>query len=202
VIRYRPILVALGVVFLGLAGCTDDPVQPESKLFAVSGSVSGLSVPGLSLQNDGDFLTITTNGRFEFPTLLENRSSYDVQVFSHPNGQTCVVANGSGTILGGDVSNILVTCTDDASQTTFLVGGDCDCDLTADNPLILSNNGSDFLTLSGGGDFIFAERLPDGASYAVAVASRPTGQTCFIFGGSGKVSGANVTDVMVSCRDL
>lgn len=65
--------------------------------------------------------------------------------------------------------------------------------------LVLEDNGGDALTVSAGGTFVFSSSLANGAAYSVAVQTQPSGETCSVSGGSGTVSSANVTDVLVDC---
>ena len=66
----------------------------------LSGVVTGL-VPRspLVLQNNqGDNLTVKADGRFFFSTPVASGAAYAVQVQTQPAGQTCSVANASGTV--------------------------------------------------------------------------------------------------------
>jgi len=68
----------------------------------------------------------------------------------------------------------------------------------------LQNNGADDFIASTDGPFSFATALADSSAYAVTVLNQPTvrtttGQTCTVSGGSGTISGANVSSVSVSC---
>jgi hypothetical protein len=78
--------------------------------YTVGGSVSGLSGTVVLRNNSGDDLTLTANGSFTFATRLAGGTAYNVTVRTNPSGQTCSVANGSGTIAGADVTNVAVTC--------------------------------------------------------------------------------------------
>ncbi|HLQ26476.1 MAG TPA: hypothetical protein VK138_11435, partial [Acidiferrobacterales bacterium] len=68
--------------------------------------------------------------------------------------------------------------------------------------LVLQNNGAGNLSLSANGSFIFATAVNDGGSYNVTVLTQPSvpSQTCAVTGGTGSVSGANVTNVAVTCQ--
>ncbi|WP_162251089.1 LamG-like jellyroll fold domain-containing protein [Acidovorax sp. Root568] len=80
--------------------------------YIVGGSVSGLAGTGLKLQlNGANDLLITGNGAFQFPAMADG-ASYSVTVASQPTtpAQFCSVINGSGTLSGGDVSSLQVTC--------------------------------------------------------------------------------------------
>ncbi|HET7795868.1 MAG TPA: DUF4369 domain-containing protein [Rhizobacter sp.] len=78
---------------------------------SLSGTVSGLN-PGTSvtLINGTTTLAVATNGAFAFPGTLANGTAYAVTVSIPPAGQTCTVANGSGTFTSGTATNIAVTC--------------------------------------------------------------------------------------------
>ena len=67
--------------------------------------------------NGGDDLTLTANGSFAFATKLAGGGAYDVTVKTNPSGQSCSVANGTGTIAAADVTNVAVTCADSASAS-------------------------------------------------------------------------------------
>lgn len=85
-----------------------------SVTYSVGGSVSGLTGSGLALQNNvADTLAIAADGPFTFLTELVNTAAYAVTVSTQPTGQTCSVANGSGSIAATDVTDVAVTCVDD-----------------------------------------------------------------------------------------
>lgn len=64
---------------------------------------------------------------------------------------------------------------------------------------MLTDNGGDNLTVpSGATSFTFAQALQSAVTYAVAVATQPTGETCTVSSASGTVS-ANVTNVAIAC---
>ena len=86
--------------------------------YAVGGSVTGLSGTVVLQDNGGDDLSVSANGAFAFATKLAGGAAYNVTVKTNPSGQTCSVANGSGTIGSADVSNVAVTC---ASVPTYAV---------------------------------------------------------------------------------
>jgi sugar lactone lactonase YvrE len=63
----------------------------------------------------------------------------------------------------------------------------------------LQNNGGNDLTLSANSAFIFPTTAPTGSNYSVTVFTQPASQTCAVANGAGTVSGANVTNVTVTC---
>ncbi len=172
----------------------------NSTTYTVGGTVSGLA-SGNSVvlrNNGGDGKTVSANGSYTFDTALADNSSYDVTVYTQPTvpNQTCVVSNGSGTLSGGNVTNVNVSCTTD----TYTVGGTVS-GLASGNSVVLRNNGGDDKTVSANGSYTFGTALSDGSSYDVTVYTQPTtpNQTCVVSNGSGTISGGNVTNVNVSC---
>lgn len=105
-------ILPLGPVFavmLALAGCGGGAADAT-----VGGTVVGLSGGtnvGL-LDNGGDPITVSANGNFSFDQKIQSGSAYAVTVQNQPIGETCTIANGSGTIdgEGDDVTNITVSC--------------------------------------------------------------------------------------------
>lgn len=81
--------------------------------YTVGGSISGLTGSVTLQNNGGDNLVRSSNGAFTFASALIDSSAYSVTVFAQPAGQTCGVANGSGTISSASISDVVVTCTDD-----------------------------------------------------------------------------------------
>jgi hypothetical protein len=85
-----------------------------------------------------------------------------------------------------------------SSTTTFTIGGNV-IGLTGLG-LVITDNGTDTLTITKDGAFTFATAITSGGAYVVAVQTQPTGpaQTCTISNGSGNAT-AKVTDVLVNC---
>ena len=113
------VLVLLMSLFLVSCGngstYTSPHTQPPPPVnYSIGGTVSKLSGTGGGLQlqnNDGDTLSVNTNGTFTFATKLVSGSAYNVKISAQPSApaQTCGVTNGSGTATG-DVTNIVVDC--------------------------------------------------------------------------------------------
>jgi 6-phosphogluconolactonase len=127
-------LGAMGVMLalsLGLTACgggssSSGGRSGVSASYTVGGTVSGLaSGESLTLQdNGGDDLVVTANGSFTFSTALDTGASYAVTVLTQPKGQTCTVANGSGTVSDSDITNVAVTCWTESVLYSFTGGND------------------------------------------------------------------------------
>ncbi len=87
--------------------------------FTVGGSVSGLPAgASVVLQNNaGNNLTVALNGPFAFPTAAAG-TPYNVTVLTQPNGASCSVTAGAGTVAAADVTNIAVSCATPAAGGT------------------------------------------------------------------------------------
>lgn len=163
----------------------------------IGGGVSNLG-PGLSLtlqNNQADNLTVTRNGAFHFVTNLGRRDTYNVMVVLQPTGQTCSVANGSGTVdyRGTSVNTVGVTC-----ATTSSVGGTVS-GLAAGTSVSLGNAGT-VLPVAANGAFAFSGLLPAGSIYDVSVVIQPAGQICSVLNPLGMVAANVMASVTVTCH--
>lgn len=129
--------------------CSDNPT------YSISGDLSNLnSSLSVELQirvGDGPTVTLSSNGSSQ--TLfsgLEDGTSYEINVLTEPTNQVCNVTNGTGTISGGDVSDVVVTCSRylfvSASANNGNLGGvagaDAKCNSDSNKP-----NGSTYKAL-------------------------------------------------------
>src|SRR5260370_36364599 len=108
--------------------------------YRIGGAVSGLSGTVVLQDNGGDDLSVSASGTFTFATGLTAGSAYNVTVKTNPAGQTCSVANGTGTVGSSNVTNIAVTC------TTSAAGSGSDDFNRPDGPL-----GANWTDMSDGG---------------------------------------------------
>ena len=131
--------VANGSGTVGSAGVTNVAVTcTAAATYSIGGTVSGLSGTVVLQDNGGDDLSVSASGAFTFATALSAGSAYNVTVKTNPAGQTCSVANGSGTVGSAGVTNVAVTC------TTSAAGSVSDNFNRADGPL-----GSNWTTVPG-----------------------------------------------------
>ena len=95
-----------------LISCGGGNESSPTATYTIGGTVSGLTSGSLVLKNnDGNALTVSANSTaFTFTTALANSATYAVTVGTQPSGLTCSVTNGSGTVAGTNVTNVVVAC--------------------------------------------------------------------------------------------
>jgi hypothetical protein len=77
---------------------------------SVVGTVAGLnSGVAVTLLSNGTQL-LTGNGSFSFAGLLATGSTYNVTVATQPAGQSCTIANSTGTVVANTSAVVTVTC--------------------------------------------------------------------------------------------
>ena len=155
-------------------------------VYTISGSVSGIAL-GNSIELENNLIdTITVgNGAFSFPIALNDLDLYDVKIKTLPTtpSQSCTLTggennDGTGTINGANVNDIMVNCTVDQFNVGVNVTG-----LENGNSVTFRNNGSDDLVVSNNGvDTNFSMPIDDSTAYAITVFSQPTNpaQDCVV----------------------
>ena len=171
-------------------------VQCTTNQYAVGGTVNGLQGTLILANNGAPQPAISGDGPFSLGT-MPSGSSYNVTVANQPNGETCTVQRGVGSVQDAPVNNINVFC----SSQLFTVGGTLS-GLPQGTTIVLSNNGTDTLNLTANGTFAFNGQLPGGSSYRVVVKTQPPNTQCAVSNGSGVMPNANVTNVSVTCVPL
>lgn len=168
--------------------------------YTIGGNVSGLNSGAQVVLQDNlsDNLTVTGTSvasvGFTFKTALATGAKYSVTVLTQPSGETCTVTGGgSGTVGSANVTNVAVSCT---APAIYTVGGNVS-GLTSGQVTLL-NEGGDSLS-TGNGSFMFTTKLANGAPYDVTVSAAPSGMSCSVANGSGKIASASVTNVAVTC---
>jgi hypothetical protein len=166
--------------------------------FTLGGTVSGLTGPGLVLQNNGGSdLSVTAGATsFAFPGTVNPGAGYNVTIKTQPSSpsQVCAVANASGTA----TANVLVavSCTTNPPNT-WNVGGTI-TGLTSTGLTLQLNGGTPQSIAAGAAAFVFPA-VPGGTDYTVSVGTQPGSQACTVSNGTGTVGSANVTNVSVDC---
>lgn len=170
--------------------------------YSISGSYAGLAGRGLkiSLKNTGEELDFSlpdnsSSGNFTFTQKVVAATSYSVVVSQQPSNrnQVCTVVDGNGTVSSTNVTNVTVTCSDQA----FKISGDV-TGLSGDEEVTVSLNGGADQLLSAART-TFSWDVSDDVAYNVSVTGSPAGKSCTVYNGSGTISGHSKTNVEVSC---
>lgn len=166
----------------------------------IGGTVTGLaSGASVVLANGADTTTVNADGTFAFPTPVDSGSTYSVAVqnVSATPPQFCSVANGSGTVGTGNVTDAAVNCAsnlalgvnDDADYATY--GESLDYVVGVHNPTAADASGvqlavtlspafdpsaTTWQCLGDGSDGVVCASSGSGASLA-GTATVPAGQT-------------------------
>jgi len=168
--------------------------------YSLQGRIVGLKGEGLEVTVNGEKLeTSFENGALEFLAGLDDYSEYSVSVSNQPKNpsQSCDVSNGSGQLDGANVDDILIVC----ETGSFAVGGSVSG--LEGSGLLLQLNGEHDLAVESDGSFAFSNTLEDQSDYSVTIASQPTSpeQSCRVTNGSGRLSGSEVSNILVSCNN-
>jgi 6-phosphogluconolactonase (cycloisomerase 2 family) len=175
-------------------------VQCTTNTFTVGGQVVGLLGSGLVLQNNGggDLPVAKGSSTFTFSAPMADGSTYAVTVKTGPTGptQACSVSDGTGTLSGQNVTGVQIHC----STESYSLGGTLS-GLSGDTVELKNTKSGQTTSLSGNGAFTFPGKISDGTPYSVIVLQNPQSplQICTVTNGSGTFSGADVTNVAVSC---
>ena len=188
--------LALAVSVAGCGGGGSSPATPPAtqKSALISGSVTGLSANTtlLLVNNGAETIAVKGSGGFKFTYPVASGAPYSVVKFADPNGATCTVANGSGTIaqdVAVDISNIAVTCQPAAIGLLQYRVGVTVSGLAVGNTVSFADGAGNILKASANGLAVFAVSYSPmelhGATYAVTVSANPTGQVCTLTNNTG-----------------
>lgn len=192
---------ALCILLLNACSSGDDqtdipaPVAVAGSAQSVGGKITGLAGSVVLQNNGGDSLSTSTDGAFNFQTLVAQGGTYAVSVATQPAGQTCSVSNGTGKIGSTAVQNVNVVC----STNAYTVGGTVS---GLAGQLTVQDNGGDALTVGANGAFTFPVAIAQGGAYAVTVQSKPANQTCTVSNGAGTMGSAAIKNVLITCSTI
>ncbi|MBI5852687.1 MAG: hypothetical protein HZB39_16870 [Planctomycetes bacterium] len=173
---------------------TNVAVAVSERSYTISGAVSGLNGTIVLQVNGGDDVTLTADGPFTFPTPVANGTPFAITIASAPSGQECAVAAlENGVVNLADITGIAIICLD-----RFTLGGTVS---GLGDHVVLRNNGTNEITRTIDGAFTFPGTVVDGRGYEVTVEGGSTTQRYAVTNGSGRVDGANVTNVAIDCAD-
>ncbi|MBS2022435.1 MAG: hypothetical protein JST92_08495, partial [Deltaproteobacteria bacterium] len=190
--------VTNGTGLVGLGGdlSLSCSVNPS---FSISGTISGYVGSGLVLAQGTETLAIAPSSTtFALVNPVQEGARWFVQVRTQPSAprQTCVVSTPAGTMGSAPITDLVITCTTNA---TFKLGGVVQG--LQGTGLVLKTDLGDTVAPAADGTFSFPQKLQSATPYTITVAQQPVGpaQTCTIEGDTGVVGSADVTDVRVEC---
>ena len=188
-----------------LSGCSANVVGKSSAAgaYTVGGTISALQGSGLVLGNsDGSTLTVGAGSKsFTFNAAFATGKPYNISVMTQPGNpsQTCSVAQGTGTVGAGNVTNVAVTCS--STSNTYRISGSVSG--LSGTGLILGSSSGGAVAVTRNGSFKLPQSIPSGGTYFVGVLATPNSplQGCTVANASGTVGTANVTNVTVTCNN-
>jgi len=174
------------------SGSASSKVAPA--IYSVSGNITALTAGGLTLGASGNAVAVPAGATtFQLPNLFAAGAAYQVRVLAQPQGQTCSVAAGAGTIGSASITTVQVTC----SVNSYSVGGTI---TGLDAGGLVLDDGTDSVTIPiGTSTFTFPSKIASGAAYAVTIQVQPTGPACQLINATGTVAASSITTVMVVC---
>ena len=105
---------AIAGLALVAAGCNSGGGNGGGATYTLGGSVTGLNGSLTLVSGLGDRISVTADGPFTFAQQYRKGERYHVTVESDPPNQTCVASNNFGPMPASNVSDVAVTCSDDA----------------------------------------------------------------------------------------
>jgi hypothetical protein len=165
-----------------------DCVNQYNVAVYVSGLANGVT---LSLLNNAESIDVTSIGRTNFPTALNEGSAYAVSINTQPSSpnQMCLITskNASG-ILSGEDAVVTIACTTLKYNISVDVSG-----LANGNSIEFENDGESLFVFSNS-VFVFDTAIDDGSDYDVSLTAQPTtpNQVCSILSGTGTLQGQDV----------
>ncbi len=105
------------------ANVTTVTISCVANPYTIGGTITGLTVSGLTLDdNGGDALTLDAGAStFTFSTALASGAAYDVTVASQPTGETCTPSANTGTA-SANVTTVAISCVDSGVTVATLAG--------------------------------------------------------------------------------
>lgn len=92
---------------------------PAPPTYSISGTVTGLTSSSDSVtltDESAHAITVTYPSSSFIFSNISNNSPYDIEVSVQPAGETCTPSNNTGTVSGGNVTGILISCSPSTSS--------------------------------------------------------------------------------------
>jgi hypothetical protein len=180
---------------LSLAACGG-----SSGNLLLSGSVIGLTKPGLQLQNkSGPLLDVAAGATtFTFNELIGNDEDFDVEIKTPPKGASCSLLNNKGKSGAYNITSVVVNCVTDTHELSGTVTG---LNVAVDG-LVLVNGSNRLVVPAVAANVKTAfkmNKVADGSPYGITVLAQPAGLTCNVENGVGTMATADIGNVVVTC---
>ncbi len=196
----RTWLLGFAVVLAACGGGGGDDPPVNTPSFRVGGQLAGLAAGKTVVIADasGPSAAVSANGSYSLQ--LPAGTAYSLRIAAQPVGQTCTIANGSGTV-SADVNNVSVACRDnDVPPNARTLGGSV-AGLAAGKALVMqlaAEGTTQEARVTADGLFTFAQ--PVTGPYSITVLTQPQNQTCTVTGGQGTVDArAALPPITVAC---
>lgn len=205
--RFTLPLVFFFLSSCGLPSLIRDPLEflaflrffssPQFTGHSIGGVVSGL-IPGTSVTvtNNQESVTVSSDGNFIFPTKLSSGQSYNVSFVTNGAGLSCSIANAQGVVQSSNITNVSITC--GIGSNFYEVGVNVS---GLSGTITVQNNGAETLNISTNGLTKFTTLAATGSNYAVALTGQPAGTICSFDDPTltiGTMPAANVT-IFITC---
>ncbi|NHZ61341.1 hypothetical protein [Massilia genomosp. 1] len=187
---------------LSLAACGGD----DDGTMQLGGSVQGVTIDGLVLQNKGgpELKVEPFASSFVFPNLIAVNTEYDITFKSIPSNATCKMVNGKGKSSNYGIGQIGVSCTLKPHDVKGKIVG-----LTS-GPLVIIN-GTYRLTIAANETAFnlttesadkktkFGE-VGETQAYGLSVLQQPPGLICRIDNAIGTMGKTDVDNILITCN--
>lgn len=168
--RSQTCVVTDGTGNVAGANVTNIAISCTTNRYSISGTVTGLVGQGLTIHNGGPSIELAPGATsFVFPANVASGDTYNVVAMYLPFSpwQSCVIANGSGTVGGSDVTNVAITCTVKSFSVRVEVTG------MTGTGLVVQLNGGESITFNANGTAAFATKVLSGDVIIGAITSQP-----------------------------
>jgi hypothetical protein len=199
-VRTFALSAALVLSACGGGGGEDASPPAGTPTFRVGGLLAGLGAGKTVVIADasGPSAAVSANGSYSLQ--LPAGTAYSLRIAAQPVGQTCTIANGSGTV-SADVNNVSVACLDNEVPPSARTLGGSVAGLAAGQALVLqlsAGGNTQEARVTADGAFTFAQ--PVTGPYSISVLTQPQNQTCTVTGGQGTVdASAALPPITVAC---
>ncbi len=162
-------------------------------LASLSGTVSNLMGELMLDDGNGNVITVTTNGAFNFsPAAYQADDIYNITVSTQPLERNCVVINGQGVFASDDISDAIINCSIPGTLSGTVTN--------LEGELMLDDGNGNVITVTTNGvfDFSHSSYLAD-ETYNITVRTQPLERNCVVVNGHGVFASDDISDIEIIC---